>query len=131
MLPLHFLQILTFFFLFLLFAVILIYLYSTLVGLPHSGQTSIVLEIFIGAGNSILWPFSPFLLARICLINKFKPSMLALFKKGKTCKTFPVLPLSFPANIFTLSFFLIFIGCDANPLINANPQIANTINIRN
>lgn len=87
------------------------YLNPILAGLLHLGQTNIVFDKSIGAGNSILWPFSPCFLGRICLISKFRPSILALFRDGKICKTFPVLPLSLPAIIFTLSPFFIFILC--------------------
>lgn len=106
----HFLQTLTFFFFVLLSLIFLsICLCPTLlVTLPHLGQTGARLEISIGAGNSILWPASPCLLGRRCFIRILMPSILALLSLGKTCKTLPVLPLSFPHVICTLSPFFIF-----------------------
>lgn len=106
----HFLQTLTFFFLVLssLIFFSMCLCATLLVTLLHLGHTGTKLEISTAAGNSTLCPASPCLWGRRCFTKIFKPSTLALLSLGKTCNTLPVLPLSFPVVICTLSPFLIF-----------------------
>src|SRR3989338_8019448 len=64
----------------------------------------------MGIALSIICPFSPDFLGRWCFFLRFRPETMIRYFFGNTRETAPVLPLSFPAIIITLSFFLIFIN---------------------
>src|SRR3989344_87249 len=98
---LHFLQYLTF--------ESASYLCPTRVGLLQLEQTIMTFDMCIGRGADTISPFCPCCFGFTRFLYKLRPSTEIFSINGKTFKTGPVFPRSFPKIICTVSPFLIFI----------------------
>src|SRR4051794_20365227 len=78
-------------------------------GLPHSGQTTLRLEIWTGASRSRMPPWIPLLgFGLVCRLIMFTRSTMALPLPARIRRTRPRAPRALPVVTSTWSFFLTF-----------------------